>query len=238
MCGRYLLTTPQAELDSLFGSPNALKAGAEQEKLEQIKGPRFNIPPSTHILAIATGPQGEGPSWAVFQWGLVPSWRENFRTGKPMINARFETAAEKPSFRSAFKKRRCLIPANGFYEWKKAGAEKIPHLIRMKSQTAFAFAGLWETWNKRNEIRNTCAILTTSPNQLLAPIHHRMPVIVPKNRYQLWLGMDALQDRPEDWAMPYPEEEMEAFAVSNVVNRIRNNSPACLQPRPTQNSLF
>ena len=149
-----------------------------------------------------------------------------------MINARAETVAEKPSFRSAFKRRRCLIVADGFYEWQKAGdGAKQPYHFRMKDSSSFAFAGLWETWDAYGEQIRSCTIVTTDANDLMREIHHRMPVILPAENYAAWLdpgfgGKEALLDL----LRPYPSEEMEAYPVSRRVNRPANNEPSVVEP--------
>jgi len=136
--------------------------------------PRYNIAPSQEIMAVPGTPQKK-VGW--FRWGLIPSWAKDPKIGYKMINARGETVSEKPSFRDACRKRRCLIPADGFYEWKKEGDGKVPYLIRMKSKAAFLFAGLWEQWQSDDETIYSATIITTDANDTLKPIHHRMPVI-------------------------------------------------------------
>ena len=148
-----------------------------------------------------------------------------------MINARAETAPEKPSFRRAFRDQRCLIPADGFYEWQRTNGAKQPYYIRMKEGRPFAFAGLWESWKDEDgpEIRS-CTILTTKPNALAAEIHDRMPVILPAGAYDVWLDPEAGRDELYGLLAPYPEDEMEAYPVSRFVNSPQNNDPRCIEP--------
>ena len=178
--------------------------------------PRFNVAPTTPIAAIREGRNG-GRELVALKWGLIPSWS---RDGKGFINARSETAAEKPTFRSAFKKRRCLIPADAFYEWqKKKDGTKQPFAIRLKGGDPLAYAGLWEIWTNREsgEEVESCTILTTGANELMKPIHDRMPVILPEEAYGPWLDQaDASVLKPFDPAT------MEAFPVSTYVNNTRN----------------
>ena len=158
------------------------------------------------------------------QWGLVPHWAKDPAIGNKLINARAETAAEKPSFRDAMKRRRCLIPADGFYEWKKLGKGKQPFLLRLRGGSTFAFAGLWSQWKNPDSATTleTCAILTTSPNELTATVHDRMPVILPATTWNRWLD-DAPPGTPfTELLLPYPAAEMEAFPVSKRVNSPAN----------------
>src|SRR5262249_36861319 len=167
---------------------------------------------------------------ALLQWGLVPAWASAPRIGPRCINARSETAASKPAFRAPFRKRRCLIPASGFYEWRKQGKVRQPFLFRMRDGQPFAFAGMWDRWAK-GDGRETCAILTTAANELVRPFHERMPVILPLAFHDDWFDPHA--DAP-GWLpsalRPYPAPEMEAVAVSTWVNDARHEGPECVQP--------
>lgn len=228
MCCRYTLIVPTAMLESLF----------EIEILGDLP-PRYNIAPSQPIPAVRTDRQGQR-ELALFQWGLIPSWSKEPAIGARMINARAETAAEKPAFRAAMRRRRCLIPADGFYEWAQAGASKQPHYIQMKDGQPFAFAGQWELWcgEDGSEIES-CAILTTEANPLLKPIHHRMPVILRPEDYGRW--MDPENEKPAavtDLLRPYPPEEMAARPVGRRVNSPRNDDPKCLEPEVPPKTLF
>ncbi len=193
--------------------------------------PRYNIAPSQPVAAVRAG-EGGARELTLLQWGLIPSWAKDPAIGSRMINARAETAAEKPSFRAAMKRRRCLIPASGFYEWARVGAAKQPFFIRMKEGRPFALAGLWEQWcGEDGSELETCAILTTSPNEMTAKIHPRMPVIIAPGDYGRW--MDPANEKPgtlEPLLRPYPAGEMEAHTVSRHVNNPRNDEPACIEP--------
>lgn len=167
----------------------------------------------------------------LMRWGLIPSWATDTRIGSRLINARSETAAEKPSFRAAYKRRRCLVIADGFYEWKKNGRSKQPYLIQMKSLRPFAFAGLWEIREKSESRIESCAILTTTPNSLMTDIHDRMPVILSDESADLWLDHQIEQPTVlSSLLVPFPAAEMEAIPVSSLVNSPCNESPHCVVP--------
>ena len=176
------------------------------------------------------------------QWGLVPSWAKEAALGSKMINARAETLNQKPSFRKSFERRRCLVPADGFYEWKRVGENKIkiPMRIVLKNRGAFAFAGLWDTWQKPdgNELQ-TFTIITTQPNELMDPIHNRMPVILHEKDEDKWLDPDFKDTlKLSDLLAPYSADEMEAYEVLPLVNSPRNDSPGCLKPVERIRELF
>jgi putative SOS response-associated peptidase YedK len=192
--------------------------------------PRYNIAPTQPVAAIRLDESGER-ELTYFQWGLIPSWAKDLTIGSRMINARAETAAEKPSFRAAFKRRRCLLPASGFYEWQKTGDGKQPIFVRPAGDDLFGLAGLWEIWRdaEGSELQ-TCTILTTAPNDLMEPIHNRMPAIIEPDDYSMWLDPG---DRPEDGLhllRPYPPELMAAYAVSTAVNNPRNEGRQLVEP--------
>jgi putative SOS response-associated peptidase YedK len=191
----------------------------------------YNVTPSQEILAIA---KYEGENWLVkFHWGLVPFWAKDISIGNKMINARSESIAEKPSFRSAFKKRRCLILADGFYEWKGEKGRKQPMFITLPDQKPFAFAGLWETWNKddQDSIYKSCTIITTQASESIRDIHHRMPVILKSPTYESWLD-PGNQDVVELDKMLKNEivTELVSYPVSKQVNSTRNNDSSCIDP--------
>lgn len=166
----------------------------------------------------------------MLHWGLIPSWAKDPEVGNKMINARAETVAEKPSYRKAFKERRCLILADGFYEWQKTDSGKQPFYIRMEDESPFAFAGLWESWQNGREIRS-CTIITTSPNEVAAQVHNRMPVILHPEDYEMWLDPDFDEREPLTTLLkPFPAEAMEAYPVSRKVNRPANNDPEVIEP--------
>ncbi|MEM9945707.1 MAG: SOS response-associated peptidase [Cyanobacteria bacterium P01_D01_bin.36] len=226
MCGRYTQTRTGDAIAKHF-------------RLNNIPGqkptptPRYNIAPSQPIGAIAQPTTQR--EYRIFQWGLVPSWSKDPAIGNRMINARSETVADKPSFRTAFKRRRCLIIADGFYEWKKAttkGAKKQPYYIQMADQSLFAMAGIWETWESGDgSYLESCTILTTEPNELMQPIHNRMPVIVDPQNYDLWLNPTIQKAEPlQTLLRPFKADAMQAYEVSTAVNNPRNETAACVEP--------
>ncbi len=194
--------------------------------------PRNNIAPSQLIACVRANPESQEREYTELKWGLVPSWAKDVSIGQKMINARSETVSEKPSFRKAFKQQRCVVLADGYYEWKREGKAKQPYYIRFKDQRMFCFAGLWERWEKgENGPLKTCAMLTTGPNAVMEPIHHRMPVILQPQNYDTWLN-PSIQDPQllSSLLHPYPSEELEAFPVSTMVNNPRNDQAECLAP--------
>ena len=219
MCGRFSLTRGDQNMEEEFGA-----------KLRNPYRPRYNIAPTQEVLVLLN--DGIERRLETFRWGLIPSWAKDPKIGSKLINARAETIFEKPSFRSAAKDRRCLILADGFYEWAKTDRGKIPMYVRRKTGRPFGFAGLWEFWQspEGEEVR-TCAIVTTEPNALMLSIHNRMPVIVQKKLEEVWLD-PALKQQSElmEVLQPYPAEEMEAFSVSKLVNAPTNDSPECVKP--------
>ncbi|MBN1319034.1 MAG: SOS response-associated peptidase, partial [Anaerolineales bacterium] len=169
-----------------------------------------------------------------FQWGLIPFWAKDAKIGYRMINARSETLAEKPAFRTAYRRRRCLVLASGFYEWKsiKGQKTKVPYYIQLKNREPFAMAGLWEVWNSPDgSVIPSCTIITTRPNELVEPIHNRMPVILPSEAYELWL--DPAEKKAADLdslLQPMSSKEMAAYPVSILVNSPNNDTPECIMP--------
>ena len=222
MCGRFTLKTDPETLTETF--PGFTTPAADE------MGPRYNIAPSQRVAVV---PNNGDKSVEFFQWGLIPSWAKDPKIGNRMINARAETLAEKPSFRTAYKRRRCLVLTDGFYEWKaEPGSKtKTPFYIRLKSEKPFAFAGLWEAWspNIDDDPLLSCTIITTSPNALMETIHRRMPVILEPDGYDQWLDPSDQSPRQlEGLLTQYPAEEMEAYPVSRLVNRPSNDSPDCI----------
>ena len=221
MCGRFTLTVDPVELQDTFGDYTFPPQFA----------PRFNIAPSQPILAI---PNDGSNKADFFVWGLIPMWAKDPSFGSRLINARGETLAEKPSFRGGYKYKRCLILADGFYEWKKQPGTKtkVPYFIHMKNRQPFAFAGLWDEWHSPDgsQIRS-CTIVTIEPNELMAPLHNRMPVILPSDAFAQWL--DSAPRTPEGlqaYIKPYPAEEMAAYPVSTLVNNPKNDRAECVVP--------
>lgn len=217
MCGRFSLTATPDEITTQFGVKSVPPFP-----------PRYNIAPSQPIAVIRQLQDSSSPQFRLMQWGLIPSWAKDPSIGAKLINARCETAHEKPSFRSAFKYRRCLIPTSGFYEWQKlkAGAKQ-PYYFRMEHHQAFALAGLWESWNDIE----TCIIMTTEPNEVVAPIHQRMPVIISPENYRLWLDVDT-QTPSHLFPLFDPDlvQDLSAIPVSTLVNNPTVDSPDCIQP--------
>ena len=219
MCGRFNLQTPAADLVKFF---DLLRTPGLQ--------PRFNIAPTQPTLVIRRTDTGRSPD--LLHWGLIPSWSKDPKIGSRMINARGETVAEKPSFRAAFKRRRCLIPASGFYEWKKNGATKQPYHIGMQNDQLFAFAGLWEYWKGADDsVIESCTIITTEANQLLADLHDRMPVILYSEDYDCWLDSENDdKDELQSLLVPHDPDAMVFYPVSTIVNNPRNEVPDCVEP--------
>lgn len=218
MCGRFTLRTSTKAIVEAFGLAEA----------PDFK-PRFNIAPTQQIAAIKLDTETGTRQLSMFRWGLIPSWVDDPSIGNRMINARAESVAMKPAYRSAFKKGRCLVVADGFYEWKKVGKNKQPFFIRLKDDEPFAFAGLSEHWHRGDQIIDSCAIITTDANELMAGIHDRMPVILSPEDYELWLEPDFHgQGKLLEMLKPYPADWMEAYPVSTVVNNPRNETKECI----------
>ncbi len=217
MCGRFSLIVDASVLADVFDMdpPRDLK-------------PRFNIAP-TQTVPVARAAEPGPREWTEARWGLIPPWAKDAKIGARMINARGETAATKPSFRSALKNRRCLVPADGFYEWVQFGGAKVPHYIHFTDGRPFAFAGLWERWRELD----TFTIITTGPNELVAPLHDRMPVILAPNNFSEWIQPVELRPGRLDVLLsPCPAEEMEAYPVSTHVNKPANDDPECVVRKP------
>ncbi|MCU1808167.1 SOS response-associated peptidase [Cytobacillus firmus] len=218
MCGRFSLEEDINKLQQYFNF----------EVAEEIT-PRFNIAPSQRILTIIS--DGQNRRAGTMKWGLVPFWAKEEKIGYKMINARSESIEEKPSFKHAFKRRRCLIVATGFYEWQKTEEGKQPYRFIMKDNRPFAFAGLWETWKKGEKPLHTCTIITTTPNAVTEDIHDRMPVILKEEDYDSW--MDPHNQDTEllkTLLVPYAAEEMAKYKVSDLVNSPRNDVADVLSP--------
>lgn len=224
MCGRFALLSPGETLLATF------EVETTPLDLAQL-GPRYNVAPTQPVLAVRTAGPHAQKELTFFRWGLVPSWAQDLKMGARMINARSETVAEKPAFRAAFKRRRCLIPADGFYEWQKQNGRKQPMFIHLTDQRPFAFAGLWETWQSPDggELE-TCTILTTTPNELMEPIHNRMPVILSPEDYDEWLHPGTSPQTGLHLLRPFPAGQMAAYPVSPHVNSPANDDPACIAP--------
>src|SRR5215212_10266217 len=196
MCGRYTLSTPAGRLTEEF----------QLDEVAVDLTPSYNVAPTQQVAAVL---EEDGKRrLEMLKWGLVPSWADDPEIGARMINARSETAPEKPSFRRAFRRRRCLIATDGFYEWKRENGGKQPYYFHMQEGRPFAFAGLWESWDKGGGALRSCTILTTRANSVLDGIHDRMPVILPSGAYDLWLDPHAHRDQLADWLTPYGSDDL------------------------------
>lgn len=192
--------------------------------------PRYNIAPTQQVPTILQTAEHPERQFKMLHWGLIPSWAKNAKMAARLINARAETVTEKPSFRSAFQYRRCLVVADGFYEWQQQGKQKQPFYCRTQDEQPFGFAGLWEIWEKEGEAIASCTILTTEPNQIMRPIHDRMPVILAAKDYDLWLDPKVQKSELlQPLLRPYPTEEMTAYPVSTLVNKPANDSAECIE---------
>lgn len=219
MCGRY----------ALHSHPNvvALQFGLAHPPAFE---PRYNLAPGSQVIAVRAE-TNQARSGGAYRWGLIPSWARDPAIGHRLINARAETLAEKPSFRSAFRRRRCILPADGFYEWKAIGGRKQPYYIRPRADELFAFAGLYERWQGPQGPIDSCTIVTTVANALMREIHDRMPVILPVEAYAHWLDPDY-----PDWAAlagllrPAPPDRMQVHPVSPRVNSVRNDDASLIEP--------
>lgn len=226
MCGRFLNKLPVAEIARIFEVTAPLPNYPE----------RYNLAPTQPILAVRLNPTTGQRSLDTLRWGLVPHWAKDLSIGARLINARAETLAKTPSFRDAFARRRCLIPASGFYEWQKNAEGKQPYAIVPADEPLFAFAGLWENWRDRDAGEaapwlRSCTIVTGPANALLAPIHDRMPVILPRQAWGAWLGeIPASPAALQALLVPFPAERMRAYPVSPRVNNVRNDDSSLADP--------
>ena len=220
MCGRYTRHSRAEFIAERFGVqvPPTLSG-------------RFNIAPSQQVLAVRLNPEVQQRELVALRWGLIPFWADDPSIGNRMTNARPETVAEKPSFRKAFKSQRCLLVADGFYEWQETNGKKQPSYITLKDGRPFGLAGLWECWNKQGESIESCTILTTDANEIMSAIHDRMPVIIPPEKYSLWLD-PAEHDRKKLTGLlrPFDSDGMTAYPVSTFVNNAKHDSAQCIEP--------
>jgi putative SOS response-associated peptidase YedK len=220
MCGRYTLKSRAEIIAKTFGVP-----------VPPTLPERFNIAPSQQVLAIREQPAGHQRELVALQWGLVPFWADDPEIGIRTINARSETASSKPAFRASFRSRRCLIVADGFYEWQARDGKKQPYYIRLKSGRPFGMAGLWDRWDKSGEPLETCTILTCDANEPMLAIHDRMPVVIPPESFAGWLDPAANETgRLSRLLRPFHPDEMTAYPVSTLVNNVRNDSAGCIEP--------
>ncbi len=221
MCGRFTLRASGREI-------------AEAFELDEVPDwqPRFNLAPTQSILVI------RGDSASLLRWGLIASWADRGTTAAPLVNARADTIASKPTFRSAIRQRRCLVPADGFYEWQQLGRKKQPYLFTIASSRLFAIAGLWEVWEHAGERIESVCLITTEANAVVQPIHDRMPVILPAERWAQWLSPSTDLDAVLDMLRPYPAEQFRSQAVSSYVNHACHEGPACVEPVLVSGTLF
>ncbi len=233
MCGRYRVSRRKQIIEEHFGSA----------PWDDDWSPRYNIAPTQPVAVVRQHPREPVRQISTMRWGLIPSWAEDPSVGAQMINARSETAGTKPAFRDALKSRRCLIPADGFYEWKRDGKTKQPYCFEVDEGELFAFAGLWDGWKDANgNWIKTCSILTTIPNAVTSAVHDRMPVILDPDSYDLWLdpGMTNVQVIAE-LLKPYSAEPMRSYPVSTRINNVGNDDEECSRPveiAEAQNQLF
>ena len=218
MCGRFTLHASPEELSQRFGimPPADLK-------------PRYNLSPSQLVFGVRETVGRREGAW--LRWGLIPSWAKARKTNYSMINARAETVANKPAFRAAYRRRRCLIPADGFYEWKSSPTGKQPYYIRIDGGEVFGLAGLWEHWEGEGNVIESCTILVTAANGLMRSVHERMPVILDAEHYASWLDVERFDAvRLAALLQPFPEERMDMYPVSPQVNSPRNDHEGCIAP--------
>jgi len=225
MCGRFTLTASPTEIATLFDLPEA-----------PMLAPRYNVAPTQPVGLVRMDPKTEEREWALTLWGLIPSWSKDPSMGARMINARSETVTEKPAFRAAFKRRRCLVPISGFYEWQKVGKGKQPYYITARDEEPLAIAGLWEYWEGGDgSAIESCTLLTTSANDKLSTLHDRMPVFIAPEDFAQWLGSgrDSTPqelDQLQHLLRPYPDEALVTYPVSTFVNSVGNEGPGCVEP--------
>ena len=231
MCGRYRLSRPKQIVEAYFES------ALEEEEW----APRYNIAPTQPVVTVRQA--GVSRILSIMRWGLVPSWATDIKIGNQLINGRSESVMEKPAFRASFRERRCLIPADGFYEWKKAGRERQPFHFGMKDDGLFAFAGIWDRWRSpAGQVLESCSILTTAANEVLDGVHDRMPVILPRRHYQTWLTAPETETaRLAELLVPFDASAMVRYPVSSLINTPQNDVPECAREVPgpeTQTELW
>jgi len=220
MCGRFTLHTPEARIRETFNLEQTQPIGLT---------PRFNIAPSQQIPIIRNSESG--PEMMLARWGLVPAWSKEPKTKYSTINARIESVAVKPTYRASFRHKRCLIPADGFYEWQVVNGHKVPHYIRMRDGDVFAFAGLWEHWEHEGETLDSCSIIVMPANEVMKPLHDRMPAIISPTHYDLWLD-SRITEKQEVMQLlnSATSARLKAYPVSPWVNVPRHDDERCIQP--------
>ncbi|PCH58896.1 MAG: hypothetical protein COC14_00255 [Burkholderiaceae bacterium] len=220
MCGRFTLQSPEAQIRKTFHLPSGDKLGL---------CPRYNIAPSQDVSIIRDSEKG--PKLVLAKWGLIPHWSKESKTKYSTINARIETVAEKPTYRTPFKSKRCLIPADGFYEWKLVNGHKIPHYIHMRKGEVFALAGIWDRWEGEEETLDSFSIIVMPSNEIMKPIHERMPAIIAPAHYDLWLDQRMTE---KDEIMGYlnsaPSSSLKFYPISPWVNSPQHDDERCILP--------
>ena len=231
MCGRFRVARSKEILEEAFGAEESVSADESLSPLDW--SPRYNVAPGQAVVAVRQDAARPARRLSLLRWGLIPAWAKEAAIGYKMINARSETAADKPAFREALRKRRCLIPADGFYEWKRAGMgskkAKLPYCFTLADDSVFAFAGLWERWRSpQGPPVESCTILTTAPNELVRDVHDRMPVILAPDAYDLWLdpGFSRVEEL-QPLLKPYPAAAMRRYRVSPRVNQVKYDDAEC-----------
>lgn len=229
MCGRFALTSNASTLSKQFDA-----------NIFVTLTPRFNIAPSQRILVLRTRNHHQRREPVLLKWGLVPSWAKDQSIGARLTNARSETAFTKPSFRDSFRRRRCLIPATGFYEWTTLGKRKQPHYVRLTSNEPFGIGGLWDVWEQNGNTIETCAILTCDANQAMQHLHPRMPVVIQPERYDAWLDPSQIDAAAVFQDLhPFPETRTAIYPVSDYVNNVHHGDSRCqeqIDPAKTSQS--
>ena len=220
MCGRFTLHTPESRLRDVFHLDQSAPLGLK---------PRYNIAPSQSVPIVRDTDAGREMTLA--KWGIVPHWSKEPKTKYSTINARIESVAEKPAYRNAFKHHRCLIPADGFYEWKVVDGRKVPHHIRMRDGEVFALAGLWDRWEGEGETLESCSIIVMPANEVMKPLHERMPAIIAPAHYDLWLD-PRITDKAEimGYLNSAPANQLMTYPISPWVNSPKHDDPRCLEP--------
>lgn len=228
MCGRFTQERPTSDLAEIFAA----------EDLADDPGSRFNVAPTDEAVVVVQ--RDEHRAIKAYRWGLIPHWADGPKIGNRMFNARAETLASSPVFRDAFRRRRCLVPVDSFFEWRREGTVRQPFRIVRADGRPLALAGLWSGWRdpETEEVRRTFTIVTTTPNDLMRPIHNRMPVVVPFDAWDRWLD-PALPDLGElqSLLVPAPDEDLEAYPVSRAVNNVRNDGPELIERLPDPDAL-
>lgn len=220
MCGRFTLHTSESRIREAFGLEHTAQVGLK---------PRYNIAPSQDVPIVRDTDTGRTMNLA--RWGLVPHWSKEPKTKYSTINARIESVAEKPTYRTPFKRQRCLIPADGFYEWKSVNGRKIPHHIRMRDGGLFAFAGLWDHWEGEDQVFDSCSIIVMPANEVMRPLHERMPAIIAPAHYDAWLDL-RVTDTEEimGFLNSAPSSQLKPHPVSPWVNSPKHDDTRCIQP--------